>query len=322
MNIFRLNNFFYFLWVLIFFSLAITALFAQSFQLDRVLITVDKETITQNELLLIYEQIETENGKPLLPKEKARLINDVILELLLLVESKQFGINISPAEVNQALLNFQKINQLSNKDLDQLLKDRRQNIRYFRKEIRKKQIGEIMLRRLQAAIEVSDEEIKQLYLEKYPPQIFYQIRLLVKNNNPEELLKIRETAIQGNNFGDLILKYSDDPFVDQNKGELPPTTIKDMLIEFAEIVKTLKVKEISEPITTDRGHYLIQLIKKNENSEFKLDEVSSEIKEEIYHKKYKPTLDVYTNSLRKKYRVVIKEPKIYQLLEQFGYKFY
>ena len=321
MNIFRIYKFTYFLWIIVFFYLAIITIFAQSFQLDKVLITVDKETITQNELLLIYEQIEAEIGNKLLPEEKARLINDLILELLLLVEAKRFRVNVDPTEVNQYLLNFQKINQLSSKDLEQLLKDRGQDIRYFRREIKKKKIGEIMLRRVQASIKVNDEEIEQLYQEKYPPKIFYQIRFLVNNKNTEELLRIRETAIQNNNFGDLILKYSDDPYVSQNKGELPPTTIEDMLVEFTEIVKTLKSKEISKPIITDKGHYLIQLIKKNKNPKFKLDDVILEIKEEIYNKKYQPTLDAYINSLHKKYLVVIKDPKIYQLLEQFGYKF-
>ena len=248
MNIFRIYKFTYFLWIIVFFYLAIITIFAQSFQLDKVLITVDKETITQNELLLIYEQIEAEIGNKLLPEEKARLINDLILELLLLVEAKRFRVNVDPTEVNQYLLNFQKINQLSSKDLEQLLKDRGQDIRYFRREIKKKKIGEIMLRRVQASIKVNDEEIEQLYQEKYPPKIFYQIRFLVNNKNTEELLRIRETAIQNNNFGDLILKYSDDPYVSQNKGELPPTTIEDMLVEFTEIVKTLKSKEISKPM--------------------------------------------------------------------------
>ena len=255
MNIFRIYKFTYFLWIIVFFYLAIITIFAQSFQLDKVLITVDKETITQNELLLIYEQIEAEIGNKLLPEEKARLINDLILELLLLVEAKRFRVNVDPTEVNQYLLNFQKINQLSSKDLEQLLKDRGQDIRYFRREIKKKKIGEIMLRRVQASIKVNDEEIEQLYQEKYPPKIFYQIRFLVNNKNTEELLRIRETAIQNNNFGDLILKYSDDPYVSQNKGELPPTTIEDMLVEFTEIVKTLKSKEISKPIITDNSTY-------------------------------------------------------------------
>ena len=293
MNIFRIDKFPYFLWIIVFFYFTIITIFAQSFQLDKIIITVDKETITQKELLLVYEQVEIETNKSLSSQEKASLLNDLILELLLIAESKQIGVNITRAEVSQALLNFQQTNGVSNNDLEVLLKERGQDIRYFRREIKKKQIGEIMLHRFQSLIEISDEEIEQLYKEKYPPQIFYQIRLLVKNKNPNDLLKIRETAIQNNNFGELILKHSDDPYVIQNKGELPPTTIQDMFVEFAEIVKTLRVKEISELITTDKGHYLIQLIKKTENSEFKLDEVSAEIKEEIYKKKYQPTLTAY-----------------------------
>ena len=172
MNIFRIYKFTYFLWIIVFFYLAIITIFAQSFQLDKVLITVDKETITQNELLLIYEQIEAEIGNKLLPEEKARLINDLILELLLLVEAKRFRVNVDPTEVNQYLLNFQKINQLSSKDLEQLLKDRGQDIRYFRREIKKKKIGEIMLRRVQASIKVNDEEIEQLYQDIRRRKIF------------------------------------------------------------------------------------------------------------------------------------------------------
>ncbi len=321
MNIFKLNKFPCFLWGIVVFSLMNPMLFAQSAPLDRILITVDKETITQNELFLILKQYEIETSTVLSPQEKANLINDLILEILLIAESKQLGINIGPRDINQALLNFQKSNQLNNKDLEQLLNDRGQNIRYFRKEIRKKQIGELMLRRLQVTIEISDEEIAQLYQAQYPTQTFYHIKLLLKKQNPEELFEIRKVAIQNNNFGELILKYSDDPFVQQNKGELPPTTIEDMVTEFADTIKILKINEISEPIKTNGGYYLIQLIKKSENSEVELESVSLLLKEEIYKKKYKPTLDSYIKNLRAKYRVVIKDPKIIQLLEEFGYKF-
>ena len=321
MNIFKPNRFFCFLWVIVIFFLINPVLFARSYLLDRTSIIVNQETITQNELSLIFKQIETETNRRLAPKEKANLINELILELLLIAESKQLGISIKETNINQALFNFQKANQLSNQDLERLLRNRGQNIRYFRKEIKKKQIGEIMLRRLHTAIDVSDEEIAQLYQEKYPTQTFYHLKLLLKKKNPKELSKIRKIATQNNNFNELILKYSDDPFVQQNKGELPPTTIEDMIVEFAEVITTLKVNEISEPVKTTGGYYLIQLVQKSETSEIKLESVKSLLKEEVYKKKYKPTLDSYTKNLRRKYSVVIKDPKILQLLEKFGYEF-
>ena len=132
--------------------------------------------------------------------------------------------------------------------------------------------------------------------------------------------KIRQIATQNNNFTELILKYSDDPFVQQNKGELPPTTIEDMATEFADIIKTLKINEISKPIKTNKGYYLIQLIKKSENFEVQLKVVSSLLKEKIYTEKYKLTFDAYIQNLRRKYTVGIKDPKILQLLKDFGYE--
>ena len=61
----------------------------------------------------------------------------------------------------------------------------------------------------------------------------------------------------------MILKYSDDPYVSQNKGELPPTTIEDMLVEFTEIVKTLKSKEISKPIKPLLGLFRMPIFEVN-----------------------------------------------------------
>ena len=320
MNTFKLNRISCFLWVIAFFSLTNSVLFAQSYPLDRILITVDRETITQNELSLIFKQIETENSKTLLPQKKANLINDLILELLLIAESNQLGIKIGPRDISQTLFDFQKTNELNDKDLEQLLRSRGENLHYFRKEIKKKQIGEIMLRRLQTTITISDSEIEQFYREEYPSQTFYHLKLLLKEKNPKELSKIRQIATQNNNFNELILKYSDDPFVQQNKGELPPTTIEDMVTEFADIIKTLKINEISKPIKTNKGYYLIQLIKKSENFEVQLKVVSSLLKEKIYTEKYKLTFDAYIQNLRRKYTVGIKDPKILQLLKDFGYE--
>ena len=56
--------------------------------------------------------------------------------------------------------------------------------------------------------------------------------------------------------------------------------------------------KLVKPVKTTGGYYLIQLVQKSETSEIKLESVKSLLKEEVYKKKYKPTLDSYTKNLR------------------------
>ena len=75
-----------------------------------------------------------------------------------------------------------------------------------------------------------------------------------------ELSEIRQRILDGENFGELAVQYSDDPQAAANKGLLGWTTITNLNIEeFKNVIRRLKPGEISEPFKTMFGYHIIKL---------------------------------------------------------------
>ena len=299
---------------------------------DRVVVFVGVEAITQNELILSFNQLKGERDlaggdSGISAKEKAAYLKDLIYELLLLSDAKQKKITISENEVDKAVSDFQAANQLNTNRLETLLQGWGMDLEYFKNQLRRKKINEEVLRlQVYAKIVVNEAELKQTYQKKYSDKnTYYSVRhLLKKQTTPEtvaELKKIRKEAILNNNFGKLILQYSEDPFVKQNNGKLPDFRRQDMLAEFSDAVIKLKVDEISQPIKIQSGYHLIQLLNTTKKSAVSFEEVRSTIYKEIYQKKYQTSLNNYIKKLKKQYQVVFNDLELKILLEQNGFLF-
>ena len=299
---------------------------------DRVVVFVGAEAITQNELNLSFNQLKGEQilaggDTGISAKEKAAYLKDLIYELLLLSDAKQKKITISENEVDKAVSDFQAANQLNTNSLETLLKNWGMDLEYFKNQLRRKKINEEVLRlQVYAKIVVNEAELKQTYQKKYSDKnTYYSVRhLLKKQTTPEtvaELKKIRKEAVLNNNFGKLILQYSEDPFVKQNNGKLPDFRRQDMLAEFSDAVIKLKVDEISQPIKIQSGYHLIQLLNTTKKSAVSFEEVRSTIYKEVYQKKYQTSLNNYIKKLKKQYQVVFNDLELKILLEQNGFLF-
>ena len=82
----------------------------------------------------------------------------------------------------------------------------------------------------------------------------------------EKLKEIRQKILNGEaTFGEMALEYSDDPNVQQDRGELGDFEVNNFQVKaFEQALKTLKVGDISEPVRTEFGYHIIKLNKKND----------------------------------------------------------
>lgn len=78
----------------------------------------------------------------------------------------------------------------------------------------------------------------------------------------KEALKLAKTLIaelkKGANFAELALKYSDDPSVKENKGQLGLFSKGKMLKAFEDSAYKLKLNEISAPVETQYGYHVLR----------------------------------------------------------------
>jgi peptidyl-prolyl cis-trans isomerase SurA len=72
-------------------------------------------------------------------------------------------------------------------------------------------------------------------------------------------MKVKAEAESGADFNELAVKYSDDPSVKENKGNLGYFTALQMVHAFEDAAYALNVSEISEPVLTNFGYHLIKL---------------------------------------------------------------
>jgi peptidyl-prolyl cis-trans isomerase C len=114
---------------------------------------------------------------------------------------------------------------------------------------------------------------KEKYVE--PEQVAVEHILLDtrKKHQEQAALKLAKKLLvqlrKGGDFQALALKYSDDPSVQQNKGQLGFFSKGKMLKEFEDAAYQLKLHELSEPVQTKYGYHILR----------KYDEKPSAIKE-------------------------------------------
>lgn len=95
----------------------------------------------------------------------------------------------------------------------------------------------------------------------------------------EEIEEIFGELLNGANFEDLAVKYSDDSYSAKNKGRLPWFGSGQIIKPFEDAAYALKVGEYSTPIQTTYGYHIIKLIDKRSLGNF--EEMKPEIKRKM-----------------------------------------
>ena len=159
---------------------------------------------------------------------------------------------------------------------------------------------------------LTSNEIKKYYDEK----IFGEVKashILIsidakKDATQEEKdeadKKARETAEkvikeldEGKKFATLAKKYSSDASNASTGGDLGYFNLDDMVEEFSNAVKELKVKEYTkEPVKTEFGYHII--LKTDEKDKPKLKEVKDDIKEKLTKQKLNDDNTLYYEALK------------------------
>ena len=86
-----------------------------------------------------------------------------------------------------------------------------------------------------------------------------------KNETKNELISIRSRILAGEDFATLAKKYSDDPSVISNGGDMGWSARGRMVPEYEAMAFKLKPGEISMPFESPFGIHIMQLIERRGN---------------------------------------------------------
>ena len=110
----------------------------------------------------------------------------------------------------------------------------------------------------------TDELIKEAY-ERKQTEINASHILIMEGNAYEKIMQARKEIMEGANFETVALKYSQDPSVQENKGELGYFTAFQMVYPFEDAAYNTPVGSVSMPVKTRFGYHLIKVNDKRPN---------------------------------------------------------
>lgn len=251
--------------------------------IDRIIAVVDKEIITESELAervsLIALQNKLDASKPELRKQ---VLDAMITEKLILAQAILDSVEVSDAEVTQAL--EQQIQNLirqagSEQRIEQYYGMPISRIRReFREEVRKQILVQRIRQTRESSILVARREVEEFYetykdsLPRVPEE--FELSNIYISPKPDSALEYRtrqklqailDSIRAGGDFADFAKRYCQDVTA-QSGGDLGWVKRGTFVPEFEEAVFALQEKALSSIIKTENGLHIIQLLERRGES--------------------------------------------------------
>lgn len=215
----------------LFLALFCAVAFVSSALAQEPVLTIGNDKITSTEFLNVYKKNNTKANA--LAYDSLKNYMDLFLNFKLKVkEAKEMGLDTGKAFVNE-LRGYRK--QLAMPYLTD-------------KEVNDKLLNEAYDR---SKIDINASHI----LIKLDPDALPKDTLAAY----KKAMDIRGRILKGENFNSLAEKFSDDPSVKENKGNLGYFTVFNMVYPFENAAYTTKKGEVSMPVRTRFGYHIVRV---------------------------------------------------------------
>lgn len=235
---------------------------------------------------------------------------------------KELNIQVSDEEINQAIDDVRKQNNIPSQDaLVKALAAQGLSLDQYRVQL-KDQLEKLKLvsMEVRAKVQVGESEMREYYaanLAKYREEETYRARHIffktVEKATPDEIKRSKATALAvladaktGKDFAELAKKFSEDPAARKDGGDLGSFKKGDMQPELEKAILSLKPGGISEVVTTPIGLHIIKLESRVPGTTKPFESVKAEIEEIIYRKKSEERFSQWAAELRSKASIEIK----------------
>jgi len=232
-------------------------------EIDTIVAIVEKDSISKSQLVnavnkkrdyLVKKKIE-------IPKENILIENtleELINQSLIMQFSEQTGIQISSEHLQSVIENIAEKNKSTVEELRVQIESEGNNFVEFKEQIRFEiTINKLKQRQIASKLKVSDYEIDNyITLQEKMTLDSYNIHhILVKTS--EELSKVTE-SLTTSAFKDVAKKYSSGP-LSESGGDFGWRKLEELPDSFIEIIKSLKVGQVSKEFETNNGFHIIKL---------------------------------------------------------------
>jgi peptidyl-prolyl cis-trans isomerase C len=215
-----------------------------------ILAKVGSEVITQADLdEYLAKNASMRKGRPYLPEEKKAMLDNMIKGILISVEAEKEKMDQTPEF--KAKVKVQRMELLSQE--------------YFTKKV-------------QPQVTVTDEEVEEVFREH--PGLMQKESVQFKEilvNTEKEANAIYEDLKKGGDFASIAVGKSKAETRVSGGNRRPVARGQQLPKELEEVVFNLKPGELSKPVKTEKGFYIVSLIEKKVKSDKEMEDLKQKL---------------------------------------------
>ncbi len=292
--------------------------------IERIVAVVNRQIVLLSEL--------NERLKPMMPqvrripdktaraqqldKLRRQMLKNMVDEKLIYQEARKLKLTISDADLERAVKDVMRRNNLTRKDLEKALAQEGKTITAYKQTILKPQLLRMRVINVQvrSRVSVTADEIRALYqknMRKLGVETKVRARhIFILVPEGASLAKIKERrafiaalaqrAQKGEDFAKLATKHSQDPVTKTDGGDLKYFGRGTLPSNVENKVFTMKKGEISKPLRTDRGFHVILLVDRKESQAVPLGQIKRKLRQEIYGRKMEKATLAWLAEVRRK----------------------
>ncbi|HDR46184.1 MAG TPA: hypothetical protein ENN94_00620 [Geoalkalibacter subterraneus] len=282
--------------------LFLTAMCGHAEVLNKVAAVINQDIITTYELEREVVSVlagESAAGRPSPADNEAlrqQVLEQLIEQKLVNQRVRELGLKVSEAEVEEAIDDVVKQNNISRDQLRQALSAQNLSFNDYREKLRQQILRfKLIGREVQSKVEVSEREVRDYFRENIDsfrgePNVslsYLQFAIprdsLIGNTQVEEIRERAREALallrQGEDFYSTIFVYSTDDNVDG--GDLGTFTREELRPSFARAIEGLEEGEVTDLIETPEGLFILRVEERHPGPIRRFDTVKGEIREQL-----------------------------------------
>jgi peptidyl-prolyl cis-trans isomerase SurA len=241
---------------------------------DGIAAVVDDQVISVDDLASRIRMVMLSTNIGNSPESRARIANQVLRamidEKLELEEAKRQNVAVTDAEIDKAVASIAKQNNVTVPQLDDILKSHGVDRSALLDQLKASIVwAKLVRQRAEDTSPISEDEIddavKRLKQAEHQPQIRVAEILLVVDN-PQQDDKVRLTALRlidemkrGGRFSAIAQQFSQSPTAAVG-GDLGWISPQQLAPELAKAVVQMRPGELSPPLRTPAGYYLLLVL--------------------------------------------------------------
>lgn len=259
-------------------ALLFASLLAAQETLDRIVAVIGDEVILQSDVDNQYTYLII-NGQKDDGGMRCQIFEELIIQKLLLNKARQDSITVTAGEIDNEI-NRRVATITDNIGVAEFESIYKKSIPEFKADIRQDVENELLIDRMRSQVStdatITPREVKQYYqslpkdsLGLMPAEVQVNQIVLIppfsaesKKQARETLEGLRKRVINGEGFGELAKKYSDDPGSKRQNGMLGEFTPGMMVKAFDDVVFSMREGEVSDVFESEYGYHIIMLHKR------------------------------------------------------------